>query len=355
MGKDCHWVVRDGNEKDLTGILSLRKLAFGETEGDKLSPEAWHWEYEENPDGKGWISIVEDRGKIIGHHAIIPRRFSVRGEIVLGTHQQDLMVDPDKQRKGIFHAMSKYEKQKVKEKKVLFMTAFPFGVPTYSGLKKIGWKDVAKLPVLVNPIRFSGILNRYLHFPPLSLLLGGMMRFFYFFLYGFRKPKSQPDIEIEKIDSIDESFDHFWQKASFLYPIMGVRDREYLTWRYFRHPTRTYTLYRARKGGEMRGYIVLRKIDLLNFNSAVIVDLLTLDQEALSALVERAIRYCRGERVDLLGFMVPQTHDYHKALKKMGFLPSFKTFRFIVYFHSDEKMLLFPENWYVNWGDTDHL
>ncbi len=355
MKRKQNWIVRDGNEKDLTGILSLRKVAFGVTEGDKLSPGAWHWEFEENPDGKGLTYVVEDRGEVIGHYASIPRRFSLRGETVLGTHPQDLMVHPDEQGKGIFHAMAEYEKRKVEEKKALFMAGFPLRVPTYSGLKKIGWKDVDKLPVLVYPVRFSGILNRYLHFLPLSVFLGGWIRFVYLILYSFKKREGGTGIETEKIDLPDETFDRFWQKASSLYPIMGVRDRKYLTWRYFRHPTRTYTVYRATKGGEMGGYIVLRKIDLLHFKSAVIVDLLALDPQTLSVLVGRGIRYCREERIDLLGVMVPQRHDYHRALKKMGFLPSFKTFRFIVYPYSGEEMLLFPESWYVNWGDTDHL
>ncbi len=56
----------------------------------------------------------------------------------------------------------------------------------------------------------------------------------------------------------------------------------------------------------MMGYIVLRKVELLNFNSAVIVDLLALDEESISALVKRGIQHSRQEGADLLGFMVSQ-------------------------------------------------
>jgi len=113
--------------------------------------------------------------------------------------------------------------------------------------------------------------------------------------------------------------------------------------------TDLYTLSCKEGRGDGRLYCV-KEIDLLGFNSAVIVDLLALDRQALSALVERGIQYCRQREIDLLGFMVPRLHDYHRALKKMGFLPSFKTFRFIVYSHSGEEMFFSPENWYVNWG-----
>ena len=103
----------------------------------------------------------------------------------------------------------------------------------------------------------------------------------------------------------------------------------------------------------MRGYIVLRKVDLLNFNSAIIVDLLAVDQMALSALVEKGIEHARQQRTDLLGFMVPRPHPYYQSLRREGFLRSPKTFQFMVYPHSDRKIFLSPERWYVTWGDTD--
>jgi hypothetical protein len=233
------------------------------------------------------------------------------------------------------------------------LTAFPIRSETIHGLKKIGWKEVVKLPVLVYPIKFSGIINRYLRFPHLSFLAGGVTRFFYLLFFGWKKKKGMEEVAIEKVSSLDDSFDAFWQKAYPLHPIVGVRNRNYLTWRYLRHPTRHYDIYRAKKSGEMKGYIVLRKVELLNFNSAVIVDLLALDEMSLAALVEKGIEHSRQEGTDLLGFMVPIDHLYYKILRGMGFLPSPKTFLFMIYPHSNREIFLSPGKWYVNWGDSD--
>lgn len=348
-----HWKVRDGSEKDMEGILSLRRDAFGDTEKDKLDPGFWRWEFIEGVDGKAFIYIVEDGDRIIGHFADIPRRFSVKGEVVLGTLSLDLMVHHDYWRKGIFAAMGRYGAQKVKRENGLFLFAFPIRAETIHGLKKIGWKEVVKLPVLVYPIKFRGILNRYLHFPPLGLFIGGIVRFFYFLLYGLERKKEIGGVEIEKVGLLDEQFDGFWQKVSALYPIIGIRNRNYLTWRYLQHPTRNYVIYRAKKNGEMKGYMVLRKVELLNFNSVVIVDLLALDDEILYELLRKGIEYSREEGVDLLGFMVPRLHPYHQSLRRGGFLPSFKTFRFMIYPHWKEEVLFDPKGWYVTWGDTD--
>ena len=353
MEKSQHWVVRDGFEKDLHGILSLRKIAFGEMEKDKLDPRFWRWEFQEGFDGKALIYIVEDEDRIIGHLADIPRRFSVQGEVILGTLSLDLMVHPDYWRRGIFGAMMRYGMERVKQENGLFMTAFPIRSETIFGLKKIGWKEVVKLPALVYPIRFSGIVNRYLHFLPLSLLIGGMARLVYFLFLGVKRRKRTEGVEIEEVVSLDDLFDRFWQRALSLHPILGVRSRNYLTWRYLQHPTRNYTIYRAMKSGEMRGYIVLRKVELLKFNSAVIVDLLALDEEALSVLVETGIHHSREEGTDLLGFMVPKTHSYYGSLIRRGFLPSLKSFQFMIYDSGNMVALQDPKGWYVNWGDTD--
>jgi len=348
-----HWKVRDGSQIDMGGILSLRGVVFGEEEKDKMNPSFWRWEFLEGPDGRGLIYIVEDGNKIVGHFADVPRWFCVQEEPVLGTLSLDLMVHPDYWRRGIFEALGRYGIGRVRKENGLFLIAFPIRQETIHGLKKIGWEEVVKLPVLVYPIRFSGIINRYLRFPLLSLLAGAAARFLYLLLYGPKKRNGWENVEIEEIRFLDDQFDRFWQKALSLYPIVGVRNRTYLTWRYLQHPTRTYTIYRAKKGGEMEGYIVLRKVELLNFNSAVIVDLLALDEVALVALVERGIRHSQQKGTDLLALMLPQDHPYDKILRKRGFLPSPKTFQFMVYFHSKREVLNSPEKWYVTWGDTD--
>lgn len=348
-----NWEVRDGDEKDLEGILSLRKIVFGEMEIDRLDPRFWEWEFMEGPDGKALIYVIEDGDKIIAHFSDLPRRFSVHGEVISGTLSLDLMVHPDYRRKGIFIALGRYAAERVRNEHALFMTAYPIREQTIDGLKKIGWREVVELPVLVYPIRFQGIVNRYLHFMPLSFLIGGAVRFFYLFFFGWRRKKEVEGIEIEEVVRLDEDFDHFWQRARSLYPMMGVRNQNFLKWRYLQHPTRTYSVYRARKGKEMVGYIVLRKVDLLKFSSAVIVDLLALDEETVSALANKGIEFSRQEGINLLGFMVPKSHPYYRDLKRMGFLPSLKTFLFMIYPQGEEKRLLSADGWYVNWGDAD--
>lgn len=62
MEKNRSWIIRNGDERDLRDILSLREAVFGEMEKDKLNPEFWRWEFMGGPDGKAFIYIVEEGG-----------------------------------------------------------------------------------------------------------------------------------------------------------------------------------------------------------------------------------------------------------------------------------------------------
>ena len=345
--------IRDGDERDLEQILAMRKAVFGEMEEDKLDPRFWKWEFIENPDGKALIYIIRDEGRVVGHFADIPRDFSVEGETLKGTLSVDLMVDPEYRRKGFFFSMGKYAARRVAEENRLFMTAYPIRDETIQGLLKLGWKKVVKLPVLVYPIRFQGIIASYLHFRPLSVLLGAFANVLHLLLFRRGKKEGLQTVEIEKVVQLDGQFEVLCRKASSFHPIIGTRNRGYLTWRYIQHPTRTYTIYRARTGSEMVGYIVLRKVELLGFNCHVIVDLLALNEGVIPAMIEKGIQHSRQEGTDLLGFMVPKGHTYYRILRGMGFLPSMKSFQFMIYPIGHAEGLLSPERWYVNWGDTD--
>ncbi len=345
--------IRDGNEQDLEGILSLRRLVFGGFEEDKLRPDFWKWEFTDGPDGRAFIYLAEDEGRVAGHFADIPRRFSFNGDVRLGTLSLDLMVHPDFRRRGIFVGMGRYAAERVRKENGIVMTAFPIRKETIAGLLKIGWEVVGELPVLVYPLRFRGIINRYLRFPPVSFLLGGAARGFYSLFGGGRKEEMNRGIKIEEITGLDEGFDRFWEKASTAHSVLGVRDRAFLNWRYFRNPVRTYTIYRAMDNGEMVGYLILRKVDLLRFNSAVIVDLLAVNEKSIIPLVARGIERSAEMGADLVGCMIPRRHPYYEQLRTIGFIPSLKTFLFMVYRLAGEEIPLAPEAWYVNWGDTD--
>jgi hypothetical protein len=262
-----------------------------------------------------------------------------------------MMVHPD-YRGGMFFQLGRHAAERTKERGFAFLTSYPIRKWSIKSLRRIGWKGFFEIPVLIYPLRFRGIVNRYFRFLPISLIIGGVAKVFYFLFFKGRRERNEGEIGIVEMAQLDDAYDRFWQKASSLNPVMGVRDRSFMNWRYLQHPTRTYTIYRALRKGKMEGYIVLRKVDLLGFNSAVVVDLLALEEDVLRRLVEKGVAYAEEKRADLLGCIVPRHHRYYRILRRKGFFSTFKAFLFMIYPHVEEIPLL-PAGWYVNWGDSD--
>jgi hypothetical protein len=83
MKKGFSWVVREGDEGDLEGIFSLRRIVFGEGEEEKLDEEFWRWELEEGlvkarhscdvvPYGLSITKKHETMNSVNVHHLRIP-------------------------------------------------------------------------------------------------------------------------------------------------------------------------------------------------------------------------------------------------------------------------------------------
>lgn len=346
-----HRVIEEGGEREREAILNLRRIVFKEEEVDKQSAEFWNWQFLKNPDGEGLIYLLKKGDQVVGHFADTPKRFVVDGKEVLGTLSVDMMVHPE-HRGGMFFRLGQYAVDRTRSLGYAFLTCYPIRKQSIYCLQKIGWKGFFGLPVLVYPLRFSGILKRYLKLMPLAWLFGGMARILYTLGFKGRREDREKGVVIREMKEVDEAYDRFWEKASTLNPVMGVRDRRFITWRYLQHPTRAYTIYRAFREEKMEGYIILRKVDLLGFNSAVIVDLLAQDETVLKVLVDHSIDFGLTRGADLLGCIVPRPHRYYQVLREKGFIPSFKSFLFMVYAHATA-INLSPEGWYVTWGDSD--
>jgi hypothetical protein len=162
-----------------------------------------------------------------------------------------MMVHPDYRRKGISAATAEYAIQRVEREKGMFMTAYSIREESLNSLLKVGWKEVMRLPILVFPIRFHGIVNRYLHFQFLSLLIGGVMRFFYFFLFRLRKKNRRS--RDGRVYEWDETYDLFWEGKT-VHPIVEISRTVDLALSSASY--REYVIYRALQKGEMKGYIV---------------------------------------------------------------------------------------------------
>jgi hypothetical protein len=124
------------------------------------------------------------------------------------------------------------------------------------------------------------------------------------------------------VTAVDDRLDAFWRRVCGDVPVMAVRDRRHLQWRFLRRPDAAYTILLAERGPEIAGYLVLRRAVRDGVPWGYLVDFLVEGGQPAtwSMLVRRALALFREDGVALAGCMVNRP-EYRRPLARLGFLP----------------------------------
>ncbi len=131
---------------------------------------------------------------------------------------------------------------------------------------------------------------------------------------------SAPDAKVERIDSFDQRFDQLWFRANGKYPVIAVRDRRYLNWRFSSGPDSHYIILAASRDSSALEYLVVRTSDHLGVHCGFIVDYLAEDRETFSLLLRHAEELLRGEQAKAIVCSVTSA-PYRRRLFRHGFFP----------------------------------
>jgi len=368
------WSVRVHKEGDELGILQLMKLS-----GIERTREDWFWEFKSNPFGH-LIGVAEHEGQILGHMALIPTYMKIGKKAIVGSQAVDLVVLPEFRRQGMFLAIGKMLTKEAGKKGIDIVYAFPgMHAPSHSGFLKYGWFDVCKVPLLIKPINMNKMVNFLDKYKRLGFLnkskisrnvvksiLQIILTIISFFSGIFNRIEGNDNlrnVEIHSIKSFDDRIDDFWKKVSRYYPIIVIRNKKYLNWRYFEKPNVDYTVLLAEKNEKILGYIVLRSRKEKNLKLGYIVDVLASsnNEYVIQCLILKAIEHFREENVDsIICWMLKSNLSaclYYKILKHNGFiqLSSIPLIARVNSSRFSKKSVGDFTKWYITIGDSDHI
>ncbi len=358
---DVSWTLRRYRRGDESGILALARNAFGKgLLPEKNLTEFWKWEFKQNPIGDARIWVADDHGKIVGHYAVLPERFSInRAEHIVGL-VVDVMTHSAYRYQGMFTRLGRAALEDAGKEGMPFCTGFPMEGSTASivlpGHFKVGWFVAFTIPVFIRPIDFEPIIQSMLRSRKLAKL-GRLLNPIYNRIQSMRTRISLNEVEFKTAPSFPKQITEFWNEVSQDYEIIGVRDDWYLNYRYSRVPGRDYRIIIATRNAKVIGYIVLRKMRRMKLDFGLIVDVLArrFDGYTRRALLAKAIEYFKQESVDLVGCMV-QSQQYQQDLKSLGFFKSPEKYYFIVHLNTerfDRTAVSNRRKWFLTWGDLD--
>lgn len=348
-----NWHIRPYRNGDEKQILKLRRVVFGDLDPVRLKESTWQWQFQNNPSGKAICFVAESNGKIVGQYVTIPTRFSIQGKETLLAFSCDTMIHPGHRRQGMFSALARelYDSLETYPE-INLVWGFPNdqSQPGFTG--KLDWRMLPTISLMVMPIK------------PLGMVLGSIP-------FINRPSMAAPDLNadvsfstkiqglhISPIEKFDEAFDTLWQEHSTIAPVVQVRDRRYLHWRYLSLPEFGYRPFAVVRDGGLLGYLVIRMMVLKGQKFGVLVDLFPFPLESFSVLREIfsfAKRYVKAHGGDFLTCLLPPKQT--GILRKAGFrrVPEVinpKTWR-LGYRFAGGGLSRKLDDWHVTYGDTD--
>ncbi|HEY6421593.1 MAG TPA: GNAT family N-acetyltransferase [Candidatus Binataceae bacterium] len=168
-----------------------------------------------------------------------------------------------------------------------------------------------------------------------------------------------PGVSVVRIESFDDAVNRLWERACRDYPVMAVRDRRYLNWRFAARPDARYTMLAAVKGPATIGYLIFRVRNDDDQPIGYLVDYLVENRSA--AIFSLLLRNAEDEllRYGVKAIMCTvATPPYRGALIRHGYFPV--PLRTRGYFGAarntfDPRLQVFTDlrKWFVTMGDGD--
>ena len=224
---------------------------------------------------------------------------------------------------------------------------------------------VLTIPLLIRPLDFQSLAQTYFNNKTAGFLMRYLGQVVSPFLFYQRTIPRSGEITVHTIDQFDKSFDDFWLQVRNKYPVMTIRDRDFLSWRFAEISGRHYCILVARTRHQMLGYAVLRCSTIHGFRTGLVMDLLvsndTLGELAGVRLMAEAERYFRNKNMSLaLGLMAPFAAEYH-ILRRAGYakLPQLlapRAFHFAFFLHNtknDNWASLSARDWFITIADYE--
>lgn len=353
------WDHKTFSTDDFPAIITMTQEQYG-PENDISNQAFLQHQYFENPAGDALIDLAVDaeNGRLAGQHSVWPMRYLVFGKDMVCGHSLNVLTNQAYRGQGVFSSLAEAtfkQQQKLRH-------AFCYGTPnpnSYPGfIKKLGFKELGRMPLMLRPLKPSHMVREFLHSGALAVLakLGDP----FFRVSGDQKH----DVAVLPVTKEHlELVDRFWDAVKGKYPVMNIRDGAFVRFRYLDMPRRTYFPYLALENGEPVCFAVGRIMEVAGMQCAMLADFLFADGHAAAAeeLLRKLLHDMQQQGASLAGCLMFGHTQESAVLKKLGFFRCPKKlepqpFPLILRLFDpslEDKGIYDVKNWFFTMGDYD--
>jgi GNAT superfamily N-acetyltransferase len=304
---------------DRDRVFAFLRAALAAADSARLIRQ-WDWKYDANPfnrDSGPCIMLLQERGELVAMYGRLFFPVVIDGSEHLAHHGCDLLVHPAYRGRRL---SARLRDRELIESAIHFswQNEASYGVTSRDGTAGVPFVS------LIRPLDAARVVRRIVGEHWVGRAAGAVVSIALRHVPPFRRhPVVMPDVVVTRLWSFDERFDRLWQQARRDYPVMIVRDRRYLEWRFAQRPDAHYNILTATRESDVLGYMVTRCTDTAGERWGYLVDFLVQDRSpALFALlVQRALDDLRQEGAAGVSCRVA-VPPYRRMLYRHGFMRS---------------------------------
>jgi hypothetical protein len=319
---------------------------FGDPDPDRQRAR-FDWLYRQCPHGEAQVNFLLAPGKSepVGFLGVSLRRWMLDGEPVRGGVLVDFVVHPDHRSAAPALQLQRRGRERARESaRLLFGLPEPKAVAVF---KRLGSNTQGTMPRYVRVLRFGLYLRRRMPgwlasaTGAMADLLDGLM---------LRAKLLRGGLSGDWQAGFDAGFDALWQRCAKHARCIGVRDQDFLKWRFGSQPGHEYRVFavRSRDAATLEAYFVCER----NEHTLVVKDLLAAGS---GQLYEGLLRLCLAARAAGYGALsVPLLADDANiaALRRAGLVErDSRPFFGLVGESSGDRRA--ASEWYVTQADED--
>ena len=355
--KGRSYSIEEATQEMLPGIIELLEgfeYPFGQ--------DHYVWRYHEAASGS-LIIVARSSGETVGHYGYIKRPFYIDNDRTMMALAADLYVRKDFRGRAAYFRMSTAARKKFVKEEVEYTYGFPNAL---SGpvTKRAKAESTEFLPLYLKVFNLEAVVRNIKRFriPGVLSSAAGLL----FKGSGLRMPQG---ISVEAVktcpDGLDELFQRVMEDPARRFVNIGDRTAGFIDWRFFSCPDRDYVFLAATdRSGVLRGYAILRILNVMGMREGVIVDIFhaPYDLDTCTALVKSALDHFSRARVDLLASMISDTATcIPDVLIKAGFRRFRKLLNprpWVLAIRRTDLAQIMPvvldsKKWFLTWGDCD--
>ena len=218
--------------------------------------EYFYWKLFKNKTQNGFINYYIKKDKIIATTSITPKTVLINQIKYIVGEIGDTYVDKKYSGRGLF--LNLVKKSKIDSKKLHFIYGTPnhLSLPIYLKYCDFKKNNLFKIYSFVYPLSIKHILRKKVG-KSLAFLINIFFNIFQKTNLFYLKIKHSFNVNYKyiKVNSFNQFFDNFWDKASKEWDFIFLRNKKMLVWRFDENP-RKYSKLIFKFNNEIIGYLV---------------------------------------------------------------------------------------------------